>query len=886
IGGTGTSPFVHGSIDVPVGEINGLGFSDAHAGLSATRGGVSIQRASVQVGSTKADFSATVTKSELAFSMSSRHADLSDFNDYFDTGDTLAGSGALSLAFSHFDHLTYTSGDVDISGFRYKRFPIGDTDASWTSLRNVAQGKVSIGGEHGRLQAAGTIAFASGAQLSQLVTRSRYDINGTLSNFDLTTWLPALGFPQLPITGRVDGSAQIRGSYPHLSVTGNAALVNGTIGPLAIENAQVTARTAPGDRIDITRMDFSLPALQGSGSGSFGLARGAPLNLQVHAETDDLPRVMAQLTKKHFDVRGHIESTVSIEGTFGAPRIVAGVDASNLDVYGLSIPSMVGQVELHQRSVVVRNAEIAFTRGRVAIAGSLPLQLQPFALGPASAPIAMDMSADDLDLSPFGSLMGNGTKLGGVLSGHLGVSGTIGNPRMYGQLSTAGASYVSALESVPITQTVAQLVFEGTHATLERAHAQLGSGTLDASGSLNFGGGLGGGPLGYALAVKTRHAQIAMPQFGSGTFDSALSLERAPGQLALLKGNASLTDTVISFNSLLALSGGGTPGSAPALPPFNLAFDVGINAGRNVRVRSGGPGVFGLDISGEGNAHMAGTLEHPQMSGQFSSKGGTLTLIDRAFRIQQGQVTFNPANGALPEIYAIATTNVFNPDPNPQRNPTGSTQITAKVTGIVPNVNIDFSSSPGDYTKQQIIALLLPLNSLVGPIQFTDTGVILPAGQLPGAPAAGTGAPLPNIFVLRQNGTVTIGQEAFSILNAQFASGLLAPLETALGSTLGISDVNLTVDYGGNLGINVRRPLGPNFYALYGTTFGVPVRQTWGFAYQPNAFTSAQLTTFFQQGPTPLFLSPGQVLSTNSRITAGQAIQGTSGFTFLFQRLF
>ena len=229
---------------------------------------------------------------------------------------------------------------------------------------------------------------------------------------------------------------------------------------------------------------------------------------------------------------------------------------------------------------------------------------------------------------------------------------------------------------------------------------------------------------------------------------------------------------------------------------------------------------------------------------------------------------------------------VTNPDPSTQRNPTGSTQVTALVSGTVPNVKIDFSSSPGDYTKQQIIALLLPLNALAGPIQFTDTGVVLPAGQLAGAPAPGSGALLPQIFVRRENGTVTIGQEAFNILNAQFTSGLLAPIETALSNTLGLSDVNLTVDYGGNFGVSLRRPLGRDFYAVYGTTFAVPVRQTYGFAYQPNAFTSAQFTMFVQQGPTPLFQSPGQVLSNNTRATAGQAIQGTSGFTFLFQRLF
>ena len=886
ITGTGTSPRVRGALDVPVGSLNGLGFDDAHATLSADRSGIAIAHASVQVGSTKALFSAAVAENALDFSIRSPHADLSDFNDFFDTGDTLAGSGAIALSFSHFAHVTYTSGDIDVQNLRYRRFPIGNTDADWTSFRNVAQGQIDIGGEHGRLRAGGTIGFAAGTQIAQLVTRSRYDINAQLSDFDLTTWLPALGFPQLPVTGRINGSAQVRGEYPHLGVIGSASLRNGTAGPLAIENAEISARTAPGDRIQITRMAFALPALQGTGSGSFGLARSAPLDFQIHAVTDDLPRLAAQISKKPINVRGHIESTLSVTGTFGSPRVSAGVDASNLDAYGLSIPSFAGQVQLHRRSIVVRNAEFTFAHGSMQIAGSLPLQIQPFAFGSSSAPIAMDVAATDVDLSAFGPLLQNGTKLGGVLSGHLGISGTVGNPRVYGRIAASNGSYVSALESVPITQTVAQLTFDGTQATLDRVHAQLGTGSLDGTGVLNFGGGIGGGPLGYALTVRTHGAQVAMPQLGYGTFDSALTLQRTGGGLAQLRGSALLTDTDISFNALLALSGGAPGSAAPAGPPFNLGFDLAITAGRNVHVRSGGVGVFGLDISGQGAAHLGGTLEHPLMAGQFNSAGGTLTLIDRAFKVQEGRVTFNPANGALPDIYAVATTTVTNPDPNPQRNPTGSTQITARVSGTVPNVKIDFSSSPGDYSKEQILALLLPLNALAGPIQFTDTGVILPAGQLAGAPAPGTGALLPDIFQRRENGTVTIGQEAFNILNAQFASGLLSPLENALGSTLGLSDVNLTVDYAGNVGISLRRPLARDFYAVYGTTFGIPVRQTYGFAYQPNSFTSAQFTMFFQQGPTPLFLNPGAVLSTNPRATAGQAIQGTSGFTFLFQRLF
>jgi hypothetical protein len=884
IGGTGTNPTIRGTVGVPVGSINGLGFRLAQANVSASRSGASVQHGSVQVGSTSASFSATVAKSETAFSIRSPHADLSDFNDYFDTGDTLAGTGALALSFGHFGHVVYTSGDIDVSGLRYRRLPIGDTDADWTSLRNLVRGRVAVGGDHGRMNAYGTIAFASSPNLTQLITQSRYDIHATLRDFDLTTWLPAFGFPQVPVTGRVNGDATLRGSYPHLAVTGDASIHDGTLGPLPIRQAEVSARTI-GDRIDITRMVFALPALDASGSGSFGLSPAAPISLQVHAITNDLPRLVAQLSKKQLNLKGRIESTLSIGGTLRSPRLIAGIDASNLDAYGVQIPSFIAQVQLHRRDLVVRNAEIMFAHGSVTIAGSLPLQLQPFAFGPLSAPISMDAAANNLDLSTFASLMGYTTKLGGVMNGHIGISGTVRDPRIFGQLAVSNGNYVSSLETVPITQTVAQMTFEGTRATLDRVHAQLGGGTLDASGSLSFGGGLGGGPLAYSISLVTRHAQLATPEFGSGTFDSLLNLQRAPGQLALLKGRVNVTDATLPFNAFLRFGGGGGTGTSSA-PPFNLAFNLDIAAGRNVRVRGGGVGLFGMDISGQGAAHLAGTLLRPTLSGQFSSSGGTLTYIDHAFHIQNGVITF-PGNGVIPDVYAVATTQVSNPDPNLLRNPTGTAQITATVTGPVTSPKVGFTSDPAGYTEQQIVALLLPLGGLVGPIQFTQTGVILPAGQLAGAPAAGTGAPLPNIFVQRQNGTLTIGQEAFNILNAQFANGLLSPVQNALSSTLGLSDVNLSVDYTGAVGINLQRPLFRDFYGLYGTTFSPPTRQTFGFAYQPNASTSMQFTMFVQQGLSSLLQTPGGAYSPGYlRASAGQAVQGNTGFTFLFQRLY
>ena len=46
-------------------------------------------------------------------------------------------------------------------------------------------------------------------------------------------------------------------------------------------------------------------------------------------------------------------------------------------------------------------------------------------------------------------------------------------------------------------------------------------------------------------------------------------------------------------------------------------------------------------------------------------------------------------------------------------------------------------------------------------------------------------------------GTFSASQEAFNIVNAQFAAGLLNPVEGALSQGLGIQNVNLTLDYWG-----------------------------------------------------------------------------------------
>jgi len=883
IAGRGGAPSVQGPVSVASGQINGLDFGSARTFLTADPYGVSAQAGRVVVGTTAASFDASARGSRSFVSLRAPRADLADFNDYFDTGDTLAGRGSVALAVTHRPRSIASSGNVSVRDFRYRRLPIGDTQASWSSRDNVARGQVRIGGEHGILVAAGSIALASGAGIADLISHSRYDLSARLRSLDLTTWLPAFGYPTVPVTGRIDADAAVSGRYPALGLRASADLKNGTIGRIPIDRLRLDARAARS-RIALSQIDARIPALDVTGSGSFGLAKRDPIAFDVHAQSADLPTLFANFTRTPLGVAGSLETTLSVRGTFALPKITAGIDFSKGVVHGVAVPEFIGAVTYAGRDVILRGAELNLEKGQIAVAGALPLQLSPLQIGPPNAPFSVDFFSHGVNMSDFEALFPTGTKVSGLVDGRIGISGQVARPQIRGRLNFQNGSYVSTFETVPITQTVATLAFAGTSATLTGVHAQLGSGTLDASGRIAFDSGAAQGQVSYALDAVTKRAALHFPAYGSGTLDSKMHLEKRVG-LARLSGDASVTDAVIPFATLINGGGGDQTAANAGALPFNLAFEnFGVTAGRNVSVRANALG-FGLDIGARGNAILAGTLAQPTLAGRFDASGGTLTFVDHAFKVREGYVVFNPSNGVVPDLYAIGTTHVLNPDPSAVRNASGSADITITVTGQATGPQLSFASNPPGYSRDQIIGMLTPLGAVTG-IQFDEFGNPVPQGQLAGAPLPGNAQPLPPGAIMRTNGQITVGQEAFNILNAQFASSLFAPIENVLGGGLGLSDVNLTLDYSGAVGVNFRKPISERFYAVYATTFGYPSRQTYGFAFEPNPLTAAQLTFFTQQQAAGAFSNTSTLLSSNLSATAGQPLGGSSGFTFTIQRLF
>jgi hypothetical protein len=883
VAGNGARPRVGGGVKVPEGSYNGLSFHDASAGIALTASSLAARNGVVTVGSTHTQVDAQVSVARRAFSVDARSADatLSDFNDYFDEAETLDGHGRVALMFSNDGVSTRSNGNVAVDGLRYRRFAFGRTDATWSQRGGAMAAALNVKGAHGALRAGGTVVAATGdpVRAFQFAT---YRANVAAQAVDLGTWLPPFGI-NAPILGQVDATGTIAGRWPRLSVGGDATLANGSLYGYKVVAASAHAR-GDGARIAVSNTVLDLGFARFDANGTFGLSTAAPLALSIHAQTPDINKTLVSMFPKgpRYDVAGALQTDARLTGTIANPRATIGFDMTAARYATLPIPRILGSATYDGKTLLVNDAEATFAKGNVVVTGNLPLALQPVRVN-GDAPMSFQLTLAGLDLAPFAPFVpGPQTKLGGTVDGRLAIEGTVESPRVAGRVGVVNGSYVSALDRAAITNANAQLTFSGTSVALEALHANVGGGTLDGSGRLDlpFPGTHSNN---YAVLLAAHGAKVDSPQYGRGTIDGTMQLRNGP-QMPILSGDVTLSNASIPILSIFRnVSAGSTAGGAAGGPPFNVAFDLVAHAGKNVRVQASSPLI---DVGTRGTLDLTGTLTAPKLAGTLTAApGGLFGTYNRVFRVQQAAVTFNPANGVLPYIDLRAYAHVTNPDPDPTRNAVGSADITVTVSGPADEIAagtgsaITYSSSP-PYSQEQIIGLLFDA-SVFGAVNFAQqgNGVILR-----GAP--GESNPLlPPGVTTYQSGAINFNQEAFSLLNGQFTQRLFTPIERLFIGNFGLTDFQLTVDYGGGVGYNALKQLGKrDVYASFGQTLSNPLRTTAGFTSRPDAVTSIQFSFFAQNGNPAITVNGNGPFSMASRLKGIQPISNRQGFTFSIVR--
>jgi autotransporter translocation and assembly factor TamB len=834
IRGTGSSASFGGKFNAPEGSVNGLAFRQFSGAVSGDSQSLSLRSGHAVIGSTAVLLNADATRTRQSVALNAPHTDLADFNDFFDTGDTLAGRGRLTLSADVSNQGVIASrGNANFTGAHFRRIELGDVAAQWHTNGNRIVSALSFGGPTGEVHAVGSVIPAELA----------VDLRATARGVDLGTWLPMLGMTA-PITGRLNAQTMLSGRYPDIAMSLHAAVFGGTAARMQIERFEVTASASHG-RGTIESAIFDLPSLHTDISGSFGLRQGDPLDLHAHSVSPDVGRVVFEATGKKSPVTAALDSSLQIRGSLSQPRIRDAIALQSVRYRNLTIPRISSNVEATRHDVRVQDGEIDLTHGRALFSAMAPIRFSRSGVTPAAGPIAASLRADDVELSNFAPLLPKGTQMSGRIDGGVRAGGTVAAPTLNGSLALRQGNFVGPTEKSPITDILADLAFGGTRASL-KSRATVGGGTVTASGNASVASLHRPADSAIDFHAMASNARLDMPDYFNGIVNANISLIRSAASTPQMSGDVAFSKARIPIDAFLKQRSGANPN--PGLP--NVAFSgLRISAGPDVRVLS-----RNVDIGTSGDVALGGTLHAPTLNGVFRSTGGSLNFY-RNFDLEYGTVSFDPSSGLIPDVNAVATTFVTDP----------ATAIRLHATGPATNMNLALASDPA-YSRQQILGIL------VGAQQFGAVRGVRSSGQSGfSATSAAT--------------NVALGQ-----VNTLFTRNVLEPFSTSLAGPLGFSAVRITTDVQTGVGISAVKAFGKHVNAIFAQSFGYPKTQSITLEAHPNVGTGLRVTAFTSQGPTVLALQQPQPIGMDvmnlNPLTAFTPVSGSNGFAFSFQRKF
>ena len=293
---------------------------------------------------------------------------------------------------------------------------------------------------------------------------------------------------------------------------------------------------------------------------------------------------------------GTFESTLQTLGDDARTRLLGRFRRYDVEAYGLSIASAFGEVRLRGTTLVLSDAGASFTRAKPRSPARSRSSSRRCAWGPGPTDRLRPRRTDLDPALLFDGMLGDNTKFGGTINGHVGISGTIGSPEIRGQASLIDGSYASDLERTPIKGAAATLTFNRDSASISRLFARVGSGRSTAAGASIFRTASRSSDLAFDVAGRAHGAQLDLPAYGKGTLDAAVRFKKAAQADRALLGQRRSYERDAALFGLPPAATGRQSGGGPPLP---LAFDLSATAGKNVRVRGSGYGA-GLDIGATG----------------------------------------------------------------------------------------------------------------------------------------------------------------------------------------------------------------------------------------------------------------------------------------------
>ncbi len=308
----------------------------------------------------------------------------------------------------------------------------------------------------------------------------------------------------------------------------------------------------------------------------------------------------------------------------------------------------------------------AFAGGRLgSAAGAVTVRTSPQAFWPPpEAPMQGVLEAHVADLSAWGSWLPPGWRVSGRIDTTASIGGRFGAPEVAGRIAGSGLGVRNVLEGINVTDGELRVALAGDTARIERFVLHGGAGTLRVEGAARLGSGLAspsgapGAPPPVApppsadlrivaddfrlLARVDRRVVVsgqARVRLADARVDVAGDFEVDEGLIDFTRSDApSLSDDVVVIRSADRPDPNAPVKPKAGAAPFDLALDLGVDLGSNLRLRG-----RGIDTGLAGKLRITAPGGRLAVNGSIRTVGGTFNAYNQKLTIERGVITFTGA---------------------------------------------------------------------------------------------------------------------------------------------------------------------------------------------------------------------------------------------------
>lgn len=470
--------------------------------------------------------------------------------------------------------------------------------------------------------------------------------------------------------GRVSGRLVVSGPLSSPRAELDATLTEGVFRRYRFPRATGRVVVEKG-RVDLQQVELV--------SGRGRLVAQGTVNLQGSSDVEVAglgleAEALSSVLRLRTPLVGSLDFTVQLSGTLQDPTAGLALEGRGVGIPGAQVDRLTAQAIYRGGLLQLEQLLLEQQGHRVRARGRLPLRLRGLEPDPTGS-VDFVASTDRADLSIL-RLVPFVENAQGPFEATVQVTGTVADPQLKGFLRAEGGrvqlvNLRPALEGVRL-----EVAFDRTAATLQSFRADLGSGSVEATGRASFDGLRLGG---YTLDATARQAQVEIPPYFRGVVDGTVQLS-GDARRARMKGRLTLSSGEFVVSS--PTQGGPSP---PALP---LDLDLEMAAGEGLFVVAGP-----VRLQAGGALRVGGTLGGPALSGTITGRGGEYRAFGTTFVVEEGAAVFQEFRGTEPLLSARASTRV------------GDVTVFVHLAGTPGQMQVRLTSDP-ELPHERILQLL------------------------------------------------------------------------------------------------------------------------------------------------------------------------------------